>query len=497
VSYPNPISTYHRKDDRSRSASAILMELVMEQLTAGQVEICTGGFLASGSGRDTFSGISIDTRTLHSGDLYFAIRGPNNDGHKFIPSALDKGAAGVVVDYRYSLPPDFPEDRILLRVDDTHRALKEVAADVRRQWQGTVIGITGSMGKTTTKEFVAQILQADHNVYRSPGNYNNLFGLPLAIFGLTPADEIGIFEMAMSEAGEIAEMCLIAQPDIGVITNVAPVHLEFFDSIEDIAQAKAELAGGLPQSGILIYNADDHRVRHIAGRFPGRKISFGLSAGAQIRAESIRTGELQETRFAIKYSGEAREAMIPLAGRHNVLNALPAFALGLHFGMEPDQILEGFRFLRQTHMRGQIICFREGFKVIDDSYNSNPRALTQMVQTVAAVQSCSRRVMVAGEMLELGRDSEALHYRCGEEAAHAGIDVVVGVRGAAREIVRGAREAGIEETQVHFFTEIDPATDFVSRLVKPGDLVLIKGSRGVHLDKMVRVIRSHYTELSD
>lgn len=469
----------------------------MEQLTAGQVEIFTGGFLVSGSREDTFSGISIDTRTLHPGDLYFAIRGPKNDGHQFIPSAIDKGAAGAVADYRYDLPPGFPEDRILLRVEDTHQALKEAAAHVRRQWPGTVIGITGSMGKTTTKEFLAQILQVDHNVYRSPGNYNNLFGLPLAIFGLTPADDIGVFEMAMSKTGEIAEMCLIAKPDIGVITNVAPVHLEFFNSIDEIAQAKAELMEGLPESGTLVYNADDPLVRDIAGRFPGRKISFGLSDGADIGVENIRIRDLQETTFTIKHAGESREAMIPLAGQHYVMNALPAFALGLHFGIEPDRILQGYKFLQQTHMRGQITRFREGFTVIDDSYNSNPRALNQMVEMMAAVQSCTRRILVAGEMLELGGDSAALHYQCGKHAANAGIHVVVGVRGAAEEIVRGAREAGVKETKVHFFTEINAATDFVSRLIEPGDLVLVKGSRGVRLDEMVRVIRSHYSELSD
>ena len=301
------------------------------------------------------------------------------------PRRSRRAPAGAVVDRQYQVPEAFPANKILLRVENTHEALKDLAADVRRQWRGSLVGITGSMGKTTTKEFMAQVLQTEFSVYRSPGNYNNLFGLPLAIFGLSPEDHIGIFEMGMSAPGEIAEMCRIAMPDVGVITNVAPVHLEFFESLKAIARAKGELAEGLGAGGTLIYNADDPLVCEIADGFDGDKISFGMRPGADIRAEEITIAGLTETRFRLICEGVSRRAMIPLCGAHYVMNALPAVALACRYSIDIEQIVESLRHLHQAHMRGQILHFREGFTVIDDSYNSNPRALMQMIETLSRV----------------------------------------------------------------------------------------------------------------
>jgi len=468
----------------------------MTHITVTQVESATRGILISGSRNILLSGISIDTRTLRPSDLFFAIRGERNDGHDHIYAALQKGACGAVVDSRYEIPADYPANKLLLRVQDTHHALRNLAADVRSHWRGSLIGITGSMGKTTTKEFMTQILQTEFSVYRSPGNFNNLFGLPLAIFGLSPEDHIGIFEMGMSAPGEIAEMCRIAMPEAGVITNVAPVHLQFFDSVEDIARAKGELADGLAPGGTLVYNADDPLVAGIAQNFSGDKVSFGLSPAAEVRAEEIEIAGLNETRFRLVCEGAAWRASLPLCGAHYVMNALPGIAMARRYTIEIEQIVESLRHLRQAHMRGQILHFREGFTVIDDSYNSNPRALMQMIDTLARIPRYSRRILIAGEMLELGPQSEALHRECGLRAAQAGIDIVVGVQGAAREIARAAVDDGIPGAQVHFFTEVDPATDFIYRKVQPGDLVLIKGSRGVHLEKMVQALRSGYTEMA-
>jgi len=495
ASYINNLTLHDRRYAELRASSAILMDLVMNHFSVKQIEEATGGLLLSGSKAASVSGISIDTRTLRPADLFFAIRGIRNDGHDFIAAALEKGAAGVVVDGGFLPPADFPAGKILLRVENTHEALKDFAAAVRRKWRGSLVGITGSMGKTTTKEFMAQVLQTEFSVYRSPGNLNNLYGLPLAIFGLSPEDHIGIFEMGMSAPGEIAEMCRIALPDTGIITNVAPVHLEFFDSIDSIARAKAELAEGLPAGGTLIYNADDPLVSGIAARFAGDKVSFGLSEGADIRAEEIEITGLTETRFRLVCSGANRRAILPLCGAHYVMNALPAVALAHRYDIDLEQIVESLRHLRQAHMRGQILLFREGFAVIDDSYNSNPQALMQMIDTLVRIPRYARRILVAGEMLELGKDAAALHRQCGAQAAQRGVDIVVGVQGAAREIARGAVSAGMPDTQVHFFTEVNPAVDFVYRKVQPGDLVLIKGSRGIHLEKMVQALRSGFTEM--
>ncbi len=468
----------------------------MSKLSAGEVETGTGGTLIKGSRNTAFSKVSIDTRTLHNEDVFFAIRGSNQDGHRFVPDALANGALGAVVEQGYEYPGQFPAGRVLIKVADTHEALKYLAMSVRHHWQGALVAVTGSMGKTTTRAFVAQVMQSEFNVYQTPGNYNNLFGLPLALLGLSLDYDIGVFEMGMSAPGEIAEMCRIAAPSVGIITNVAPVHLEFFDSIEKIADAKAELAEALPPDGTLIYNADDRLVRSIADRFVGPKISFGLSNSADIRADAIEITGMDRTQFRLSCEGITRKAAIPFAGAHYVMNALPAVALANLYHIALAQIVESLERLQQVAMRGQILRFKEGFTLIDDSYNSNPRALMQMIETASKVPSFTRRILIAGEMLELGKNSDSLHFECGAFAAGHGMDMVIGIRGAAREIVHAAEGSGMSSSQARFFLDSDAATDFVNGIVRSGDLILIKGSRGVHMEKIVQHLRSHFESLS-
>ncbi len=493
----NGIGNCTVKDHRQggfKTVIELLTEGVMLNINMGEAELSTRGVLVYGSRDMAVLAVSIDTRTLNPGDLFFAIRGIKNDGHQYIAEALNKGALGAVVDQQYTIPGSFPEGRILLKVADTHQALKDLAAQRRRRWSGSLVAITGSMGKTTTKEFAACVLQTQYSVYRSPGNYNNLFGLPLALFGLSAEDHIGIFEMGMSAPGEIAEMCRIASPDIGVITNVAPVHLEFFASVEEIAHAKEELAQNLSSGGTLIFNADDPLVQDIADRFTGHRICFGLSASADVRADEVEVVGLEETRFRLWCDGISQRAAIPLAGVHYLMNALPAIALGSHFHLHLQQMVENLKQLPQAPMRGQVLSFREGFTVIDDSYNSNPEALMRMIETFSQVPSYNRRILVAGEMLELGIDTNSLHYKCGSWAATCGVDVVVAVQGAAKEIAQAALAAGVPGSQVHFFSESNTASDFVACEVQKGDLVLIKGSRGVHMERIVRAVCARHAQ---
>ncbi|NWG13049.1 MAG: UDP-N-acetylmuramoyl-tripeptide--D-alanyl-D-alanine ligase [Acidobacteria bacterium] len=457
--------------------------------TMMEAESSTGGVLTSGSRSAVFSGVSIDSRTLKSGDLFFAIRGPRRDGHDFIPEVLRKGAAGVVAASDYEPDFEYPKDRALIRVSDTHQALKDLAAGTRRRWQGRLVGITGSMGKTTVKEFAAHLLEVRYAVYRSPGNYNNLFGLPLALCGLLPEHEIGILEMGMSAPGEIAEMCALAQPGVGVITNVAPVHLEFFPDIEAIARAKGELALALGTKGTLVYCSDDPLVANIGARSVGNKIPFGCGAGAAVRATGIEVVSLRETRFRLVTSEGTRAASIPFAGFHYVMNALAAVAVGLHFSLEVDTIVESLETLPPSPMRGEVLTLRGGLTLIDDSYNSNPCALKRMIDTVCALPCSQRCIVVAGEMLELGPDTGRLHYECGAWAARRGVDILIAVRGAAQELARGALEAGMPQERVRFFGDVDSASEFLLRTARPGDLVLIKGSRGVQLERIVRSLR--------
>lgn len=486
--------TMHDRRDRTAPPSTTLSDSSMTRMTVKEVASGIRGTLVSGSPAVVVSGISIDSRTLNPGDLFFAIRGPHTDGHSYVSSALAKGACGAVVELDFEAPEGSLRDQILLSVADTHQALKDLGTEVRRRWRGSLVAITGSVGKTTTKEFAAQVLQTEYSVYRSPGNYNNLFGLPLSLFGLNEDDHIGIFEMGMSARGEIAEMCRIARPDIGVLTNIAPVHLEFFNSVEEIAQAKGELAESLGSSGTFIYNADDALVRRIAARFAGHKISFGLSPDAEIRAEEIEIVGVEETRFRLSCHGVSRKAVMPLAGLHYVMNVLPALALGHYYRIPLEQSVESLKDLRHAPMRGQVLRFKEGFVVIDDSYNSNPRALAQVLENLSLRQSGGRRILVAGEMLELGKESPSLHYQAGSMAAKFGIDLVVAVRGDAQELARGAIAGGIPESRVHFFTDVDQAAGFVEQTVRKGDDLLVKGSRGVHLEKIVQALRNRFHE---
>jgi len=461
-------------------------ESLMLQLTAGEIESAIRGHIEYGSRATVVSGISIDTRSLKPGDLFFAIRGPNQDGHRFIPEALSKGAAGAVAENGFAYPAVFPPGRLLLKAADTHQALKDLAAFYRRRWSGTLVAITGSMGKTTTKEFAAQILERKLCVYRTPGNYNNLFGLPLALFGLESAHDLGIFEMGMSAPGEIAEMCRIAAPSIGIITNIAPVHLEFFSSLEEIARAKGELVDALPLDGLLIHNTDDPLVEALADRFPGVKCSFGFTERAQVRAEHFEIRSLQESRFRLSCAGAVFNCIVPFAGKHNIMNTLPGIALGMKLRVEPEHMVQCLPRLRQPSMRGGILNFRQGFTVIDDSYNSNPRALMQMIEVLATVPCYDRRILLAGEMLELGKESPSLHCECGRFAAGHKIDLVIGVQGMAREIVRGAVESGLDDSRALFFATPEAALNFVADFLRARDLVLIKGSRGVHMEKIVQ-----------
>ena len=465
----------------------------MKSLTAGQIESDVKGTVKRGERGVVFTGVSIDSRTVAPGEIFFAIRGPRMDGHKFIADIPARGALGAVAADDYIPPDELPDNFIVIRVADTHEALKSLARSVRLAWNGKLAAVTGSVGKTTTREFAYQLLNTRFRAYQTPGNYNNLFGLPLALFGLSSEHEVGIFEMGMSAAGEIAEMCRIALPETGILTNIAPAHLEFFESLEQIAEAKGELVDGLSPDGTLVYNADDPLVAKLAGRFIGKKISFGQSKGADIHAAGIEIRGLGETRFRLSNGSAAVDAALPFAGEHYVMNALPGVALALSLGMALEEIVPALGQLRQAEMRGRLLSFLEGFAVIDDSYNSSPRALQSMIGVIASLPGFSRRVVFAGEMLELGADAPRLHFECGKFAAKRGIDMIIGVAGNAGEIVRAASNSGTGKIIARFFETSEEAAKFAVENIRTGDIVLVKGSRGVHMEKIVSFIKQRGT----
>ncbi|HKO18952.1 MAG TPA: UDP-N-acetylmuramoyl-tripeptide--D-alanyl-D-alanine ligase [Acidobacteriaceae bacterium] len=434
-------------------------------------------------------GYSIDSRTIAAGELFFAVRGERLDGHDYAEVALANGAVAAVVSMRWLAPSSVPEQK-LLRVPDhggdgVLLSLQRLANAVRKHWGGRVIGVTGSAGKTTTKEAVAQVLGASFRVLKSQGNLNNAFGLPLQLLRIQPEHEVAVIEMGMNHAGEIAALAKIAEPDWAVVSNVAPVHLEYFaDGIEGIARAKYELIQALPPTGIAVLNCDDERVARFGDGVGDRAVYYGLGECAQVRAVHVAEVGADGVMFTVEAQGQRATVQLRLMGRHNVHNALAAIAVGLRSGMALEQCAGALAELRAGDKRGEIREWR-GAKLINDSYNSNPRALDAMVDALLAIPVEGRHIVVAGEMLELGPEGEALHHACGRRMAERGVDVVVGVRGIAEALVQGAAEGGALAT---FVASPEEAGAWVKANISAGDAVLLKASRGVRLERALAAL---------
>jgi len=453
------------------------------------------------------AGVSIDSRAVDRGQLFVAIRGPRHDGHDFVAAALQAGAeAAVVAGDRISIYPEEVRNR-LFAVGDTLAALQELAKAVRRAWGRRIAAITGSVGKTTTKEILAALLGAKFRVLKSEGNLNNEYGLPLTLLRLDPEDEAAVVELGMSHRGELRRLAEIAEPEVGLVTRVAPVHLEFFASIDEIALAKRELIEGLagPDSTAVL-NADDPRVARFAEVAPGRVLTFGCEAPAQFRAERIQDYGAAGSEFEFVAPGERTRLKLALPGRHSVENALAALAAASVWGIGAEEAQEVLRNIKVGEMRGRLLRFAAGFALINDSYNSNPVALSAMIDLLAHTKlshtadktgNYRRRILAAGEMLELGPESPNLHREAGRYAASHHIDYVVAVQGNAMQIANGAREAGMAASQVHFFADSSAAAAFVAGLVQPGDLMLVKGSRGVKMERIVEALRAKYPLADD
>ena len=435
-------------------------------------------------------GYSIDSRTLSAGDLFFAVKGERVDGHDFVESALSGGAVAAVVSMRWLKPPDLDESKLLRVPDDETdcvlQSMQQVARQVRRIWNRAgdkrVIGVTGSAGKTTTKECIAQALSTRYRVLKTEGNFNNGFGLPLQLLKLEPEHEIAVLELGMNHAGEIRDLAKIAEPDWGVVSNVAAVHQEFFsDGLEGIARAKYELIEALPPEGIAFLNGDDDRVAAFARNMGARSVLYGTRESLAVRAVEIEEFGFAGTSFMVVSSGWEQRVSLRLPGQHNVLNALAAIAVAVRSGVQPAACIAALEEMRPTEKRGNIVKWN-GARLVNDTYNSNPRALGSMVDALRNT-AASRRIVVAGEMLELGGEGAALHFESGR--AMAGMDFVLGVRGLAGEIVRGAAGQGVA---AQFVATPEAAGDWMRSHLQPGDVVLLKASRGVRLERALDVL---------
>lgn len=429
-------------------------------------------------------GYSIDSRTLEQGDLFFAVRGERLDGHDYIEAAQQRSAAAIVVAQSWAQAHTKPAEASWLVVDDPHKALMRLAAAVRKSWGKRVIAVTGSAGKTSTKEAIAAVLAARYTVLKSQGNLNNDYGMPLQLLRLRPEHEVAVIEMGMNHSGEITGLAQIAAPNWGVITNVGMAHVEnFAEGLTGVARAKYELVKALPEDGMVFLNCDDAYVSQFGRDFSGRVILFGHGPCASLHVEKIENLGADGMRLEVVSGSERALMHLHMMGEHSVSNALAALSVGLAAEVPLALGARQIESLRAEARRGQLLDW-QGASIINDCYNSNPEALTAMIRTLASMNA-KRRVLVAGQMLELGNQSRTLHAACGKAAAKAGIDVVLGVAGAAQDLVEAARRGGAEAI---FMETPAEAGAWLKENLLAGDAALLKASRGVRLEQALTVL---------
>lgn len=448
-----------------------------------------------------------DSRNVEEGEVFFAFSQPEfedngfngdfMDATAFVEGAIRKGAAACVVRRER-----IEEHRLkghsgrLIYSDDVIKAFQNLAHRVAQDWGGPIVAITGSAGKTTAKELTAHLLESHgKRVLKTEKNLNNGLGHPITVLKLAadPSFDVAVLEMGMSTPkNEIARLCRITPPDIAVELNVLPVHVEHLGSIENVAKAKAELVEGLKKGGTAILNNDDPRVAAMKELCHGPVLTYGIEKDADISAEDINMKRFGETHFVLKTPNGDADVVFQLSGKHNILNALAASAVGYDFGMTAAEISKSLESVSPPKQRGEILHFAAGFTVINDSYNSNPDALLKMVKTLnEGAGESNRRIIVAGEMLELGKDEKKIHFETGRTLAKLGADILIGVRGNAAELVAGAAD-GVATTK--FFGSSEEAGEFLSGIAADGDVMLIKGSRGVRTEKVIEVLTKRFDQ---
>jgi UDP-N-acetylmuramoyl-tripeptide--D-alanyl-D-alanine ligase len=421
----------------------------------------------------TVTGYSVDSRSLQAGDLFFAIRGPNHDGHEYVRDVLQAGAAAVVVDRE--IPGSPPAESRILRVEDSLQALQQLAARARQFWGGRLVAVTGSAGKTTTKDIIAAMLAEGYRTAKNEGNLNNHVGMPLSLLRLDATAEVAVIEMGMNHAGEIRRLAEIAKANTAVVTNVGPAHIENFDSVDGIAAAKRELVESLTPDGVAVLNADDERVAKFRAAHAGRSVMYGMSPDADVRAENVRTSP-----GGVEFRVNGVPFASSLPGRHAVSNLLAGIAVAKEYGIAPERLTGTVRNLAPGKMRGESL-YHNGILIFNDCYNSNPDAVRAMLDVLREAPA-KKRIAVLGEMLELGRWAEPLHRDVGSYAARSGLNVLVGIRGAACYMLDAATRSGLRADAAFFFEDPREAGRLVRSLASPGDAILFKGSRGVHVE---------------
>jgi UDP-N-acetylmuramoyl-tripeptide--D-alanyl-D-alanine ligase len=454
-------------------------------LTTQLVCEATRGRVTSGESTRVFAGVSTDTRTIGRDVLFIALRGDRFDGHAFTAQAAAQGAGGVLVSAAVEAGP-----ATVIVVDDTLLALQDLARSVRRASGAIVVAITGSAGKTTTKEIAADLLALRYRVFRNAGNLNNHIGLPLSLIELREGPELAVVELGMNHAGEIRLLVDIAEPDVRVWTNVGDAHIGHFGSREAVAAAKAEIFEGATDETLAVVNADDPLVMQHAATFPGPRLTFGESAGADIRATAVIDRGFDGTSANVITPVGTVDLEVPLPGRAHLSNVLAAVAVAVHFGVPLAAIAGRVATLQPVSRRGGSTSGPTGLRVVDDSYNASPAAVHSALTALAATKTSGRRIAVLGEMLELGSSAPALHESCGRVVADLGIDILVAIGGPSVDaLVTGAVSAGLPTDRIYRYVDSASAAAAIARLVAAGDLVLVKGSRGSRTDLVADRLR--------
>jgi len=463
----------------------------MAEFTLKEIERITEGELLQGDAGRHFNDISIDSRNIDPGDLFIAIKGENFDGHDFVADALDKGAAGVLISRR-----ELYQQKLLQRnngsvpsvlmVKDTLQALQEIAGFQREKNRIPFIGITGSNGKTTSKEMIASVLGTRYAVLKNEGNYNNHIGVPLTLLRLEASHEIGVVEMGMSGMGEIRRLCEIARPETGIVTNISTAHLEFLGSLERVKEAKGELVEFINEQGTVVLNADDPMVMDLKDRVRGRLLTYGIEdSRSDVRADRIQDRGIEGSTFLLRMQNKEIEVRLSVIGSHNISNALAAASAGLvhHIGLE--DIKKGLEAFRGLSMRMEILSLEDEVKVINDSYNANPFSMKKAIEALSKARRGGRTFLVAGDMLELGDISEKAHKEIGEFAAERAVDFLIVVGELASFIAKGALKKGMKESHVFLCKTVEDAGHALNEKIESGDVILIKGSRGMKMERII------------
>jgi UDP-N-acetylmuramoyl-tripeptide--D-alanyl-D-alanine ligase len=456
-------------------------------LTIEEVLKATGGKLLQGKGNTFFQGVSTDSRTVAEGELFIALKGSRFDGHYYATEALKKKAGGVLIeeDKVGDIRWNGYRSRAVITVKDTLSALGDIAREWRRKYGTPIVALTGSNGKTTTKEMIAACLETSFPILKTKGNLNNLIGVPLTLLTLTEKERVVVLEMGMNVPGEIRRLTEISEPDIGLITNIQMVHLEGMGSLERLEEEKGELFRGMRRDGTILVNQDDSRVVNLASRYPGQKITFGIKHPADVMAKEIRLHGAEGTSFTLILEGEAIEITLRLLGKHFVPNALSAIAVACLFGVEVNRIKEALENFQPFPMRMEIVPLKGGEILINDSYNANPSSMELALETLVEAKGKGRAIVVLGDMLELGNFAKEAHQQIGKKISELPIDFLLALGEKAPVVIESAVRHGFPMEKARIVESCSEAISLLRQMIQNGDWILVKGSRGMAMEKIV------------